>query len=291
LKQLQEERDGVVIKLLGEMTAEWEFDWCFIKETMVSLYTSAPLVVDKRCSIDLLTGRNDVRKVEKELERFGFVCRNNSRVHRIMCMTKSYQLPPYRRNYENIDLEVNINFDVLWGDYEGERISTESFLEDTVEIKLKGASLKVPSLSKAILELGLHYYQDMNSIMLIAERKSVKHKYFDHFYALINMQEPGADGELYELAERYRVVPYLYYMILYTGLIKKDEMMKRLIKQFQTSEGEKLLDCYGLTTGERKKWKIDFWTRLKYGFLYEFIKEELTEKDLKKIEANKALFF
>ena len=78
------------------------------------------------------------------------------------------------------------------------------------------------------------------------------------------------------------------YFIFYT--IFKDSILQRYIEAFKTPEGEALLDYYGLCDSERKMWRYDFETRLKADNLYNLIKEDLTERDNRKIDINKRIF-
>lgn len=76
----------------------------------------------------------------------------------------------------------------------------------------------------------------------------------------------------------------------HTGLLFNDETLNEYIDAFATEEGKNLLDCYGLDESERRKWKIDFQTRLEKDSLYDTIKSDLTAKDIEKIAINRKVF-
>jgi phage FluMu gp28-like protein len=76
----------------------------------------------------------------------------------------------------------------------------------------------------------------------------------------------------------------------HTSLLFEDELLKKYILAFKTSEGEALVHCYGLNELERHEWRFDFKTRLESQNLYELIKNDLTEKDIEKISINKKVF-
>ena len=69
-----------------------------------------------------------------------------------------------------------------------------------------------------------------------------------------------------------------------------DDILKQYIEAFRNTEGEKLINCYGLCAKERKEWKYDFKTRLESNNLYDLIKDDLTDKDREKIAINKRIF-
>ena len=82
----------------------------------------------------------------------------------------------------------------------------------------------------------------------------------------------------------------MYYILYYTGQVFDDDVLKQYIDAFRTPDGEALLNCYGLCEKERREWKYDFKKRLDSDNLYELIKEDLTERDKKKIAINKRVF-
>ena len=79
-------------------------------------------------------------------------------------------------------------------------------------------------------------------------------------------------------------------MLYYTRLLFHDRVLDDYIEAFKTQEGIDLLNCYGLNDSERREWKYNFSTRLNSKNVYELIKNDLTEKDLKKININRRAF-
>ena len=131
----------------------------------------------------------------------------------------------------------------------------------------------------------------MNSIFLLATRKSIKYDMFkDVYYLLKNNLDMITLDKLYAMSSRYEIIPYVFYILYHTGQVFDDEILRQYIEAFKTPEGEALLDCYGLCAKEQKKWKCDFKTRLEAENLYDLIKDDLTEKDKEKIAINKRVF-
>lgn len=142
-----------------------------------------------------------------------------------------------------------------------------------------------------MIQLILHHYKDMNSIFLLATRKSIKYDMFkDLYYLLKNNRDEITLDKLYAMSSEYEIIPYVYYLLYYSGLLFKDEILDKYIEAFRTSEGEALLNCYGLNESERREWKYDFQTRLECNYLYDLIKNDLTENDLRKIKINRKVF-
>ena len=241
----------------------------------------------KSNDIDLLINRKDIILFENILKRHGFEINVINRHDRILCISSSHQLPPYRKGI----VEIDMNFDILWGEYIGNSIDITEFLSDTVEMTIYGCKVKTLTPLKAMVQLILHHYKDLNSIFLLATRNTINQDMFkDLFYLLKNNLSEITLEKLYAISIKYDLVPYVYYMLYYTGLLFKDEVLEKYIAGFKTLEGEALLNCYGLNEVERHKWKVDFHTRLESKYLYDLIKDDLTEKDLEKIAINKKVF-
>ena len=85
-------------------------------------------------------------------------------------------------------------------------------------------------------------------------------------------------------------MPYVFYVLYYTGQVFDDDVLKQYIEAFRTPEGEMLLNCYGLCSKERREWRYDFFTRLETDNLFSLIKYDLSEKDKDKININKRIF-
>ena len=139
--------------------------------------------------------------------------------------------------------------------------------------------------------MALYCNKEMNSIFLLATRKSIKYDMFkDAYYLLKNNLDAIPLDRLYAMSAEYEIIPYVFYVLYYTGQVFDDKIFKQYIEAFRTPEGEALLNCYGLCAKERKEWKCDFKTRLDADNLYDLIKDDLAEKDREKIAINQRIF-
>lgn len=242
--------------------------------------------------IDILLPRTELYDFEKKLKLYDFSSTLQSRTDKIIMLSSSHQIAPWEKRIMPWGkIFIDLNFDIFWGEYTGKRIDIDVFLSDTIEINIYGCKIKTLPPLKAMIQLILHHYKDMNSIFLLATRKSIKYDMFKDLYYLLknNLDEITLD-KLYAISSEYEIIPYVFYLLYYTGLLFKDEILDKYIAAFKTSEGEALLNCYGLNESERREWKCDFQTRLECNNLYDLIKNDLTEKDLRKIEINKKVF-
>ena len=239
--------------------------------------------------VDVIVSRANLKELNYILFKCGYEQREHSREENILFLSASHQTLPYtcKHNY----LTIDINFDILWGEYEGKRIDIEEFLSDTIEMEIYGVKVKTLPPLKAMIQLILHHYKDMNSLFLLATRKSIRYDMFkDVYYLLKNNLDAIPLDKLYAMSAEYEIIPYVFYVLYYTGQVFDDDLLKQYIEAFRTPEGEALLNCYGLCEKERREWKCDFKTRLDSDNLYDLIKEDLTERDKEKIAINKRVF-
>lgn len=242
--------------------------------------------------IDILLPKETLDHVECLLEMNMFVKNKISRTDRILMLSSSHQVQPWSKEIAMIGgVTIDLNFDIFWGEYEGKRVNMEEFLSDTIEIGIYGVKVKTLSPLKAMIQLVLHHYKDMNSLFLLATRKSIRYDMFkDVYYLLKNNLDAIPLDKLYAMSAEYEIIPYVFYVLYYTGQVFDDDVLKQYIEAFRTPEGEMLLNCYGLCSKERREWRYDFFTRLETDNLFSLIKDDLSEKDKDKININKRIF-
>ena len=266
--------------------------YAHIKGEVLSVQAYGSTGNRKFSDIDLLILRKDFEMIKKILCEEGFKQPYLSRKDKITILSSSHQTLPWYKNSDSLGyVHVDLNFDVFWGEYEGKRIDIEEFITDTTEYDNYGLKTKALSPMKSLLQLSLHHYKDMNSIFLLATRNSITYDMFkDVYYLLKNNMDTITLDQLYSMSVKYEIVPYVFYVLYYTGQVFEDETLKQYIEAFRTPEGERIINCYGLCEKEQKEWKCDFQTRLKSENLYDLIKDDLTERDKEKIAINRRVF-
>lgn len=268
---------------------------CIIKGAPLSFNISNSPYTRISNDIDILAEKEKICDIERLLIQHGYIPISKSavaqRLGRIMSLQKSHQLLPYYKVIDGISVMLDLNFDITWGEYEGKKIRIHDFLNDWVNMEIYGTKIKTLPPLKAMIQLILHHYKDMNSLFLLATRKSIRYDMFkDVYYLLKNNLDAIPLDKLYAMSAEYEIIPYVFYVLYYTGQVFDDDLLKQYIEAFRTPEGEALLNCYGLCKKERREWKCDFKTRLDSDNLYELIKEDLTERDKEKIAINKRVF-
>lgn len=263
-----------------------------IKGEALSLYAFGQYGQRSYGDIDILVSRKNLHTLEDALARYGYTSSSRTRTEKIMMISASHQTTAWcrvtNRKFKSV---VDVNFDLFWGEYSGRHIDVDQFLLDTIEMKIYGVQVKVLSPLKAMIQLILHHFKEMNSIYLIAEHNCIKESMFrDIYYLWKNNSDAISFDKLYELSLEYEIIPYVFYILYFTNNIYNDCELSRYVKNFQTQEGIDLLDYYGLAVRERKLWKVDFQTRLKTEKLYDLIKDDLTNDDMIKLERSRKIF-
>lgn len=286
-----------IVYELKELQENCKLNYAIIKGIPLSLMAYNQPFARVSNDVDILISRSNLKDIESALLKEGYFQPHASSIYskkrsdKILLLSSSHQLLSYVKMFDDFYYVVDLNFDIFWGEYEGKRIDIEEFLSDTVEIEICDVKMKTLPPIKALIQLILHHYKDMNSIFLLATRKSIKYDMFKDIYHLLkNNLDTIPIDKLYAMSEKYEIIPYVFYVLYYTGQVFDDDILKQYIDAFKTPEGEALLNCYGLCTKERKEWKCDFKTRLETHDLYVLIKNDLTKKDQEKIAINKKIF-
>ena len=156
-----------------------QIPYSLIKGDALSYLAYQSLGRRKYSDIDILIPRCNMKPFEKILISAGFrstIDMNNQRNTRIFCVSQSHQIPPYIKGIQNQKIEIDINFDMFWGEYEGKRIDISEFLSDTIEIDIYGCKVKTLPPLKAMVQLILHHYKEMNSIYHLAGHNCINYE-------------------------------------------------------------------------------------------------------------------
>ncbi|PWL98727.1 MAG: hypothetical protein DBY04_03510 [Clostridiales bacterium] len=264
-----------------------------LKGEVLSLLAYQKTGARKSSDIDILIPRKNLKKFENVLNSNGFSSEIVSRRDRILMLSHSHQVSPWIKRFGKRGYEVNVdlNFDLFWGEYQGKRIDVESFLSDTMEIDVFGIKVKSLTPIKTMIQIVLHHYKEMNSLYHLAFHNCINYSMFKDVYWLWkNNQTDISLNKLLELSSEYDINEFVFYIFYFTNQVFQDAMLSEYVEAFRSRKGERLLDSYGLSEKERKPWKCDFKHRIEADCMFDLIKDDLTNEDIEKIENNYRLF-
>lgn len=272
-----------------EVCNEIDFNYVIIKGEALSIQNYNK--EGKRISgdIDILVSPRNLKKLDKILNDKGYKTPSIDREKYLFFLSNSHQLQPYLKKECKVPIVIDVNFDIFWGEYDGKRIDIDEFIDDAIDIRIYDCGFKTLSIYKAFIYLVLHGYKDLNSIYLLSTRKQLNINVLKDLYDFIKNNHKELDlNKLYELCHGYEIIEYVYYMMYYISKLFEDEVIEQYLMKFKSKKVDELIDFYGLSNEERKKWIIPFELRKNVNDLNDYL--NLDEEDIKKIKINNSYF-
>lgn len=269
-----------------------DFPYAVVKGEVLSVQAYNKVFCRNSCDVDFIIHRSNVKKFENILLQHGFTRNSLNRRDEIMLLSSSHQMPTYEKEIPDVGtVVIDVNFDIFWGEYIGRRIDMNEFLSDVKPMELFKCKVNVLPPLKALLQVCLHHYKEMNSLYHLTRHNSINCNMFsDIYYLWKNNITDLCLEKLINIGREYDISCYLYYILYYTNCVFKDKELQKYVDTFCTDEGKRILNCYGLSVEEQKEWRADFEERLNTNNLYELIKDDLTNDDLKKIKRVEYIF-
>lgn len=284
--QIQYKEVGKIIQELQD-----DIPYAIVKGVPLSIAAYNNWLYRKAGDIDLLVSRKNVGKLTRTLIKNGYYTEYRNREDKLIALMYSHQTRPFVKHTCFFETTFDVNYDIFWGEYEGKRVNIDDFLKEPLEIEVAGCRIKTLTHLKAMIQLILHHYKEMNSLYHLSTHNCITINMFADVYHLWkNHIEDISIRELRTLSEEYEIVEYVFYILFYTNVLFQDRMLKDCVNYFRTPKGEYLLSCYGLCEKERKEWKCDFRTRFQEENLFDLIKNQLTSDDIEKINSSRIVF-
>lgn len=269
-----------------------EIPYAIIKGCPLELFKNGSFSGRMINDIDILLDRVYASKVTTLLKEKGYSLPSN--IHRseyIAAISSSHQYPVYYKYVGDFYSQIDINFDVFWGEYQGKRFPISSLLEDAVDLDFCECHIKTLSPMKHLIVVILHHYKEMNSIFHLLGHNAIKPRLFEDIKNLIE-NNPHIFSPEKVMCEclSYKIVPYAYYLFYYANLYYGDSCLSEYVSALECKGGTSLLNTYGLSDSERKTWKIDFFDRFNEHRVKESILNQLNEEDKLKLSYNRKIF-
>ena len=267
------------------------FPYAVVKGGPLAYYKTGDPTTRVSGDIDILIPRQNVGEIKLLLRHMGYTTSYEpDRKEKILMMASSHQVLPYSKSRGSFELQVDVNFDLFLGEFNGKRIDIIEFLSDTVWMDIYGCKIRTLPPLKMLVQLILHHYKEMNSFFYLTHACPIKKRFFEDVYLLCKRYNQEISVEsVYEISCRYHILPYVYYVFYYTKEVYNDSILDPYLVALYSFEGESLLNCYGLTEQERRVWKLDFMERLEQD-ISDYIQYDMSNSDREKLAMSKRLF-
>lgn len=244
--------------------------------------------------IDLLIARADSDMLGAAAREQGFVhgritpqgAHVFSRQEQLFYAAMTHQIAPYIKRTGNPlcpHINVDINVDLMWGE-STRKLDPALALRYTRTVMIGGTAVRVLSDEAAFIQLCLHHYKDMNSLVLLTNGK-LRLSLFCDIYYVVKRSAPNRK-RLAALCDEWGVSPYVAYCLHYTHALFPDPALRELYEAIGAHCADALLNSYGLTDSERREWDIPFPERLFCDSLAAHIRERASATELAKLDTN-----
>ena len=277
--------------LINLLNQNADFPYAVIKGEVLSVMAYGAAGKRNSGDIDVLVNRKDLKALEMILKEDGFESADLTRQEKIVARAFSHQIEPYHKQLPLGTLEVDINYELIWGEWQGKKPSVKEMLDRREFVDVFGVQVPCLAVEDAFIQMCLHHYKDMNVLFHLTLHNPISRRLFDDVAGFWKLQREKMDlSKLREWMEKYSLTPFFYYIAYYTGRVCDVPELAAWAKELESPEGMVLLDTFGLAEGERKKWPIPFEKRLENEDLPELVRSLLTEKELEKAEQNHKIF-
>lgn len=247
------------------------------------------------CSdIDFIIKKEQIEIAKELLQREGYIQGKiiNGRIipytrrQIIFYSSSTHQIAPFIKKTNSPIcpyIVIDLNFDIYWQE-NMVQYNMDQVFSETCYFSLCGVDFKIFNIEMDFIILCLHHYKDMNSLCMLYKGK-FKLNLLSDIYFYIHHQKINID-KLFMLAEKLQAIPYIYYCVYYTKELFSDCSLDEFLRCFCSEDSVKLIDFYGLTDSERKRWEIDFYKRISIDNMGQYLLRFFSESDKEKIRIN-----
>lgn len=240
--------------------------------------------------VDVLVQKENIGKLTALLIENGFETNVLTREQEIITKAFSHQVTPYRKLVSGIAVNIDINYDFFWGEWDKAEPSIGDILSRRQYLTLYDQFVPVLTIEDAFIQLCLHHYKDMNSLFHLAYVNPItSEKFQDIYYFWLNNRNCLSVEYISNWSKKYQIGLYIDYILSQTAYIMKDKSIAEWGKKFYQGYNY-LLNYYGLDSKRRKKWDIPLDVRINNPTLPEYIRKSLSPEELEKLKKEHAIF-
>ena len=277
--------------LINLLNQKADFPYAVIKGEVLSVMAYGAAGKRNSGDIDVLVDRKDLKALEAILKEDGFESAELTRQEKIVARAFSHQIEPYHKQLPLGTLEVDINYELIWGEWQGKKPSVSEMLARRETVDVFGVQVPCLTVEDAFIQMCLHHYKDMNVLFHLTLHNPIDRRLFKDVAGFWALQRGKMDLiKLRCWMEEYQLTPFFYYIAYYTAKVCEVPELASWAKEMESPEAVALLDTFGLAESERKTWPWPFEERLENEQLPELVRSLLTEQELEKAEQNHKIF-
>ena len=251
--------------------------------------------------IDILISQNDIKAVKEVCLECGFLPGKSDRVNKKIEHYSRRQEIAFTRNTHQIatmvkidtdeilgfyDAVIDFNFKLSFGEYQGESILSDEFLEHTKRFTdSNGYAYNVLEAPYNFIQLCLHAYKEANGLFFLKLNQGLFVRAFlDIYYYMIRMAKELDKDTIVKLVHKYKIASYVYFiLIIVEELFDKEKNIHDLIQCVQGEADQKIVQQFGLE--DEKCWNnISIKERFYSTKAVSCLEDQITDAENKKIE-------
>jgi hypothetical protein len=225
--------------------------------------------------LDFLIDIKDANKIVEILESIGYIqgdldkntgeiipgTPQQKRMHRIATHELMECLKKTDHPFTPV-IQVDLNFDILWGGNCPYKINSAELLGKAREIDMLGEKAYVLDFEDFLIQLACHLYKEAALIHWITDLRDLKLYKFSDIMIYINKFSDQINWDkLIKTSQQYGIEKIMYFVFYYINLIY-GEVVPEKIMSILEPENKDYLNEYGVEKEKPFKWQHDFFTRL-----------------------------
>ncbi len=249
--------------------------------------------------IDILIRQKDTKVVKDVCLECGFISGKADRVNeKIIYYTRKQEIA-FARNTHQIatmvkidtdevlgfyDTVIDFNFKLSWGEYQGENILSDEFLEHTKRFKdSNGFNYNVLEAPYNLVQLCLHAYKEANGLFFLKLNQGLFLRAFlDIYYYIIRMENELDKNIIVKIVQEYKIASYIYFILfIIEELFGQDERVHALLQVVEEEAEVNMVEQFGLE--DKKTWNnISVKERFYSSQIVSCLQNQITDAENKK---------
>ena len=165
--------------LINLLNQNADFPYAVIKGEVLSVMAYGAAGKRNSGDIDVLVDRKDLKALEMILKEDGFESADLTRQEKIVARAFSHQIEPYHKQLPLGTLEVDINYELIWGEWQGKKPSVKEMLDRREFVDVFGVQVPCLAVEDAFIQMCLHHYKDMNVLFHLTLHNPISRRLFD----------------------------------------------------------------------------------------------------------------